>query len=81
MAAQSSTATTSNTCFLLRGARRARLIADAFVYAAEHDRRFDDGRLRSTYSAGDIALPPGWMPNNRAGTAPVAAFQHRATTS
>ncbi|MBX3278401.1 MAG: hypothetical protein KF868_10405 [Acidobacteria bacterium] len=54
--------------------RRARLIADAFVYAAEHDRRFDDGRLRSVYSAGDIALPPGWTPNNRAGTAPVAGY-------
>ncbi|MGH9937007.1 MAG: hypothetical protein ACREAM_12220, partial [Blastocatellia bacterium] len=54
--------------------RRARLIGDAFVYATGHDRFFNDGRLRSAYGAGDIALPPGWTPNNRAGTAPVAGF-------
>jgi len=54
--------------------RRARLIGDALVYATEHDRAFNDGRLRSAYAAGDISLPPGWTPNNRAGTAPVAGF-------
>lgn len=54
--------------------RRARLIGDALVYATEHDRFFSDGRLRSAYGAGDIALPPGWVPNNRAATVPVAGF-------
>ncbi|MGH9847376.1 MAG: hypothetical protein ACREEM_52450, partial [Blastocatellia bacterium] len=54
--------------------QRARLIGDALVYATGHDRSFNDGRLRSAYAAGDIALPPGWTPNNRVGTAPVAGF-------
>jgi hypothetical protein len=54
--------------------RRARLIGDAFVYAANHDRTFDDGRLRTAYAAGDIALPPGWRPNGRVGTVPVSGF-------
>ncbi len=54
--------------------RRARLIGDAVVYATAHDRSFNDGRLRSAYAAGDIALPPGWTPNNRVGTVPVAGF-------
>jgi hypothetical protein len=54
--------------------RRAKLIGDAIVYATAHDRTFDDGRLRSAYAAGDIALPPGWTPNNRIGTVPVAGF-------
>lgn len=54
--------------------RRARLIGDAFVYASQHDRFFTDGRLRSDYSAGDIALPPGWTPHNLSGTVPVPGF-------
>lgn len=54
--------------------RRAKLIGDAFVYATDHDRTFIDGRLRSDYSAGDIASPPGWTPNNKSGTVPVAGF-------
>ncbi len=54
--------------------RRAKLIGDAIVYATAHDRSFNDGRLRSAYAAGDIALPPGWTPNNRIGTVPVAGF-------
>lgn len=54
--------------------RRARLIGDAFVYAAENDRFFDDGRVRTAYAAGDIRLPPGWMPNGRLGTVPVSGF-------
>jgi hypothetical protein len=54
--------------------RRAKLIGDAFVYASQHDRFFTDGRLRSDYSAGDIALPPGWTPNNRVSTVPIAGF-------
>jgi hypothetical protein len=54
--------------------RRARLIGDAFVYASGHDRFYDDGRLRSDYAAGDIALPPGWTPNNRVGTVPIPGY-------
>jgi hypothetical protein len=47
---------------------RARTIADALVYAQAHDRFFNDGRLRNAYQGGDIALPPGWAPNNRLNT-------------
>ena len=54
--------------------RRAKLIGDAIVYATSHDRSFDDGRLRSVYAAGDIKLPPGWTPNNRVATVPIAGF-------
>ena len=54
--------------------RRARLIGDAFVYVSQHDRTFNDGRLRSDYAAGDIALPPGWTPNGRPGTVPIPGF-------
>jgi hypothetical protein len=39
--------------------RRAGAIVDAMVYAATHDRRFTDGRLRNAYSAGPLALHPG----------------------
>jgi hypothetical protein len=56
------------------GLRRARLIGDAFVYAANHDPVFNDGRLRSVYSAGDIALPPGWEPNGLKATVPAPGF-------
>jgi len=54
--------------------RRARLIGDAFVYAANHDRTFTDGRARIAYGAGDIALPHGWEPKGIPGTTPVAGF-------
>ncbi len=43
--------------------RRARLIGDAFVYAAAHDRFLTNGSFRSAYAAGDLVLPPGWTPN------------------
>jgi len=56
------------------GVRRARLIGDAFVYAAGHDRFYDDGRIRTAYAAGDIVLPPGWTPNGRVGTVPIPGF-------
>jgi hypothetical protein len=56
------------------GLRRARLIGDAMVYAATHDRTFSDGRLRTAYSAGDIALPPGWEPNGKRATVPIPGF-------
>lgn len=58
--------------FLARGnsddVRRAGLIADAFVYATQHDRFFDDHRVRDAYQGGDLWLPPGWVPNGRSGT-------------
>lgn len=54
--------------------RRAKLIGDALVYASQHDRYFDDGRLRSAYTAGDLALPPGWTPNGRVGTVAIPGF-------
>lgn len=48
---------------------RAALLADAFVYAQNHDRYYDDGRLRNAYQGGDLILPLGWTPNNKKGTA------------
>ncbi len=54
------------------------MIGDAFVYAANHDRFFNDGRIRDAYSAGDIALPPGWTPNNRIATVPIPGFYAEA---
>jgi hypothetical protein len=56
------------------GIRRARLIGDAFLYAADRDRAFTDGRLRSAYSAGDLKLPPGWKPNGIEGEVRFAGF-------
>jgi hypothetical protein len=47
---------------------RARTIADALLYAQANDRFFTDGRLRNAYQAGDLALPPGWLPNNKPNT-------------
>jgi hypothetical protein len=59
--------------YLSRGSgndlHRARLLADAFVYAQDHDRFYTDGRLRNAYQGGDLILPPGWTPNNREGPA------------
>jgi hypothetical protein len=57
--------------FLARGLKsdmeRAKLIADAFIYAMDHDRRFHDGRLRNAYRSGDLSdltgqslLPGRW---------------------
>ena len=48
---------------------RSRLLADALLYAQAHDRYYSDGRLRNAYEAGDLALPRGWAPNGRAGSA------------
>ena len=53
---------------------RARLIGDAFVYAAGHDRTYTDGRIRTAYSSGDISLFPGWLFNGKANTTPVPGF-------
>lgn len=57
--------------FLARGnsedLRRAKILADAFVYAQNNDRFFTDGRLRNAYRSGAFidgynkkALLPGW---------------------
>ncbi|MBN1343058.1 MAG: hypothetical protein JXQ73_10285 [Phycisphaerae bacterium] len=56
------------------GLSRAQLIGEAFLYAAEHDRRFTDGRLRSAYSAGGLWLPNGWRPNNADGEVRLAGY-------
>jgi hypothetical protein len=56
--------------FIARGDKaRSALLADALVYAQTHDRYYADGRLRNAYQAGDLASPPGWAPNGRAGAA------------
>lgn len=70
--------------------RRAQLIGDAFIEAMQHDVVFNDNRsctdsidpqsadgarIRSSYAPGDIALPPGWTPQGRAGTVPLAGAQ------
>jgi len=47
---------------------RARLIGQAISYAMDHDRYFDDGRLRNAYQAGDLWLPDGWNPHGRPNT-------------
>ncbi|MDR0851506.1 MAG: hypothetical protein LBN36_03320 [Clostridiales Family XIII bacterium] len=36
-------------------------IADAIVFAVEHDRYFNDGRLRNAYLFGDLESEPGWL--------------------
>jgi hypothetical protein len=47
--------------------RRAKLIADAFVYAQKHDRFYNDGRIRNAYQSGDLTLPAGWTPGGKKG--------------
>ncbi len=57
--------------FMARGTqedrRRAKLLADAFLYAMDNDRYYKDGRLRNAYMSGDLkehstgkARLPGW---------------------
>lgn len=53
---------------------RARLIADALVYAQDHDRYYTDGRLRNAYQAGDLMLPAGWNPNGKSNTVRMSGF-------
>lgn len=57
---------------------RARLVADAFLYAQRHDRYFTDGRLRNAYQGGDLALPPGWHPNGKTGVARIPGWWDKA---
>ncbi len=47
---------------------RAKLLADALVYAIHNDRYFSDGRLRNAYQGGDLILFPGWLPHGKANT-------------
>lgn len=47
---------------------RAKLIADALIYAQNHDRYFTDGRIRNAYQSGELILPPGWTPHGKTGT-------------
>ena len=64
--------------YLARGTpedqRRAKIIADAFVYVQQHDNEFNDGRIRNAYSSGDLAEKnangwqlrfPGWPNHNK----------------
>jgi hypothetical protein len=64
--------------FLARGTeddlRRAKILADAFVYASQNDRFYNDGRLRNAYSSGDLKSFPGWEPNNQKGSARLPGF-------
>jgi len=57
--------------FIARGGdediQRARILADALVYAQENDRNYTDGRIRNAYMSGDLFAPspssaklPGW---------------------
>lgn len=76
--------------------RRARLIGDAFVYALQHDRKYNDNRtcaqtidpltvdgarVRTAYAAGDLTLPPGWSPLGRVGTVPIPGFYMDSTAT
>lgn len=54
--------------------RRAHLIGEAFIQAATGDRSYTDGRMRTAYTPGDIALPPGWIVNGKAATTSVPGF-------
>ncbi|MBI5589471.1 MAG: hypothetical protein HY881_03200 [Deltaproteobacteria bacterium] len=60
---------------------RAKLIADAFVYAQNNDRYFTDGRLRNAYQGGDISLPPGWYPNGKIGTVRMPGWSDPSTNN
>jgi hypothetical protein len=40
---------------------RARQIADAIIYALEHDRYYTDGRLRNAYMSGNPQSFPAWQ--------------------
>jgi hypothetical protein len=57
---------------------RARMLADAFVYAQKHDRYYSDGRLRNAYQAGDLIIAPGWTPNNHVGTCRMPGWWNEA---
>jgi len=54
--------------------QRAKLIADALVYAQNNDRYYTDGRIRNAYQAGELYLPPGWIPNGKVNTIRMPGF-------
>ncbi len=56
------------------GRRRAGLLADGLVYAAHHDRCYEDVRLRNAYMAGDLKAFPGWKTCGRAAAARLPNF-------
>jgi len=53
---------------------RAGQIADAIVYALDHDRFYSDGRLRNAYSSGDPRSFPGWYSGKGTGFARMPGF-------
>lgn len=70
--------------------RRAKLIADALVYAQQHDRFYPQdqtlaktyrGSLRNVYQGGDLSLPPGWISNGRARTARLPGWYEKPSAS
>jgi hypothetical protein len=60
---------------------RAGHTADALLYSQSNDRYFTDNRIRNAYQGGDIALPPGWLPNNKAATARMPGWYDPAHTT
>lgn len=69
--------------FLASGAKdRAKLLADALVYAYQNDRfyrnsdntRPDSRRLRNAYQGGDLILWPGWNPRGFPNTVRMSGF-------
>ncbi|MBI4268188.1 MAG: PGF-pre-PGF domain-containing protein, partial [Chloroflexi bacterium] len=68
--------------FLAMGEKeRAKLLADALVYAQEHDRSYTDGRIRNAYKAGDLILPPAWTPKGQEGTVQMPGWYDATKTS
>lgn len=69
--------------YLARGTtddmKRAKYLADAFVYAVNNDRYFSDGRLRNAYQGGDLALPPGWQPHGKKDTVRMPGWYNTST--
>jgi len=69
--------------FLAQGKKdKAKLLADALVYALDNDRYYRNGdytapdskRLRNGYQAGDLKLWPGWEPHGFKDTARMPGF-------
>jgi len=58
---------------------RAKMLADALVYAQQHDRYYTDGRVRNAYQGGDLVLWPGWTPNGKTGTARMPGWYEAGT--
>ncbi len=58
---------------------RAKLMADAFVYALGNDRYYTDGRIRNAYQGGDLVLPPGWTPHGNVGTVRMPGWNETET--